>query len=130
MDALQLPSRVLVVDDERIVADSLALILQRRGFDSRAVYSGEDAAELAITWKPYVVITDVVMGPMDGVALAIYLAQALPACKVLLISGNMATERLIDEAQKLGHEFPIFAKPVHPNDIFEFLSSSGAIGTA
>lgn len=60
------PTRVLVVDDDRIVADSLSLILRGRGFDSRAAYSGEDAAEIAHLWEPDAVISDVMMGKMDG----------------------------------------------------------------
>jgi CheY-like chemotaxis protein len=122
--------RVLVIDDERIIADSIALILKGRGYDARPVYSGEDAAELAMTWKPDAVIADVVMGKMNGVALAIYLSQALPACKVLLISGNIATSGLLDESKKLGHDFPILAKPFPPESVFEFLSQSGAVGSA
>jgi DNA-binding NtrC family response regulator len=124
------PIRVLVVDDEHVVADSLARILRERGFDSRAAYSGEDAAELALAWQPDAVITDVIMGKMDGVALAIYLAQTLPSCRVLLISGNTATERLIDESKKGGHDFPILAKPFRPESIFDFFSQSGAVGSA
>jgi CheY-like chemotaxis protein len=126
----QTSARVLVVDDEHVIADSIALILRGRGFDSRAVYSGEDAAELALTWKPDAVISDVVMGKMDGVSLAIYLAQALPSCKVLLTSGNNATSQLLDESKKLGHDFPILAKPFRPECVFEFLSQSGTVGSA
>ncbi|HEV2323861.1 MAG TPA: response regulator [Terracidiphilus sp.] len=122
--------RVLVVDDEHVVADSLALILKARGFEARAIYSGEDAAELALTWKPDAVISDVVMGKMDGVALAIYLARTLPSCKVLLISGNIATEQLINESKKQGHDFPILAKPFRPESIFEFFGLTGLVGNA
>jgi CheY-like chemotaxis protein len=125
----QTSARVLIVDDEHVIADSIALILRGRGFDSRPVYSGEDAAELALTWKPDAVISDVVMGKMDGVALAIFLAQALPSCKVLLISGNNATSELLDESKKLGHDFPILAKPFRPECVFEFLRQSGAVGS-
>jgi DNA-binding NtrC family response regulator len=124
----RVPRRVLVVDDERVIADSLAMILRGRGFETRAAYSGEEAAELALLWNPDAVISDVVMGTMDGVALAIYLAQALPSCRVLLISGNPATEQLMDESKRIGHEFPLLAKPCHPDGIFEFLAASGAIG--
>jgi CheY-like chemotaxis protein len=130
MSTGQTQIRVLVVDDERFIADSLALILRGRGFDARAAYSGEDAAELAITWMPHAVITDVMMGKMDGVALAIYLAQALPACKVLLMSGNIATAQLLDESKQLGHDFPILAKPFHPESLFKFLGPLGAAGSA
>ena len=119
-----------MVDDERVVADSLALILRGRGFEARAVYAGEDAAELALAWKPHAVISDVVMGKMDGVALAIYLAHTLPSCKVLLISGNTATERLMNESKQLGHDFPILAKPFPPESIFEFFGLSGIAGNA
>ncbi len=120
------PVRVLVADDERVVADSLAAILRGRGFACRAVYSGEDAAALAVTWKPDAIISDVVMGPMDGIALAIYLSQALPTCKVLLMSGNVATGPLLQQSKELGHDFPIVAKPFHPDRIFEFLGPLSA----
>lgn len=130
MQVQQAPIRVLVVDDETVVADSLALILRGRGFDSRAVYSGEEAAETALSWLPDVVISDVIMGEMDGVALGIYLAQALPACQVVLMSGNTATEPLINESRKTGHDFTLLAKPFHPQNILELLASTTAVGNA
>ena len=118
------PIRILVVDDDRPVADSLALIVRGRGFDSRAVYSGEEAAEVALAWQPNVVLTDVVMGKMDGVTLAIYLAQALPACKVLLMSGNLSTANLLRESAQQGYDFPILAKPFHPQSLLDLLGPS------
>lgn len=124
------PIRVLVVDDEHIIADSFALILRGQGFDARAVYSGEEAAEVAHLWPPDAVITDVIMGRMDGVALAIYLAQTLPSCKVLLMSGNAATQDLVDASRKLGHDFPILAKPFHPQSLLDFLALLSAAGSA
>lgn len=125
MHSEQSSTRILVVDDERMIADSLALILRGRGFACRTAYSGEDAAELALTWKPHVVVTDVVMGVMSGIDLAIYLSQSLPSCKVLLISGNHATEKILKESRILGHDFPILAKPFHPDRVFEFLAGAG-----
>lgn len=116
-----MPSRVLVVDDEPLVADSLVLILGARGFDTRAVYSGEDAAELAVSWKPDAVISDVVMGTMNGIDLAIYVGQVLPSCKVILMSGNLITGDLMTASEKLGHHFTILAKPFMPETLLEFL---------
>ena len=124
MPSDQAPIRVLVVDDDHLVADSLALIVRGRGFESRAVYSGEDAVDVALTWKPDAVIADVIMGKLDGVALATYLAQVLPSCKVLLISGNLDAAEMMNESNDPGHIFPLLAKPVHPDHIFEFLGSS------
>ena len=130
MPGVRAISRVLVVDDEHLVADTLVLILKGRGFDARAVYSGEEAAELSLTWAPDAVISDVVMGPMDGASLAIYLSQALPDCKVLLMSGNPDTIDLLNSAKNQGHDFPILAKPTPPNEILEFLGPSTVVGEA
>ncbi len=44
--------RVLVTDDERVIADTLALILNKSGFEATAVYSGEEAIETAKTLSP------------------------------------------------------------------------------
>lgn len=124
------PIRVLVVDDDHLVADSLALIVRGRGFESRAAYSGEEAAEIAISWRPDAVITDVIMGKLDGVALAAYLAQVLPSCKVLLISGNFDAAEMMNGSTDSHLTFPLLAKPVHPDHIFEFLGSSSPEASA
>lgn len=124
------PIRVLVVDDDQIIADSLALIVRGRGFEARAVYSGEDAADVALTWKPDAVISDAIMGKVDGVALAAYLAQILPSCKVLLISGNLDAAQLLNDSKEFGPAFPLLAKPVHPDSIFEFLGPSSSEASA
>ena len=113
--------RVLVVDDDRTIADTLVMILQKKEFDVRVAYSGEEAAQAALTFKPDAMIADVIMGPMDGVALAVYLAQSLPACKVLLVSGHMAAAQLLEESRTRGYDFELLAKPVHPDRILEFL---------
>ena len=48
--------KVLVVDDERVIADTLAMILNQSGFQARAVYSGEAALETASTYEPDMLI--------------------------------------------------------------------------
>jgi CheY-like chemotaxis protein len=124
------PVRVLVVDDERMVAESLARILRGRGFESRAAYSAEEAVILLPAWRPHAVITDVIMGKMDGVSLAMHLSQALPSCRVLLMSGNNLTTDLLNQSELLGYQFPILAKPFHPDRVFEFLIGRNALPTA
>jgi two-component system OmpR family response regulator len=84
-------SKILVVDDEPIIADTLAAILNHAGFTSTAVYSGTDAVRKAIRLKPEVVICDVIMPDMTGIAASIEIQKALPACKILLFSGQFAT---------------------------------------
>ena len=109
--------RVLVVDDERVIADTLAIILNQAGFDAAAVYTGTDAVERARSEKPDLVISDVIMPDMNGIEAAIRIRQILPGCKILLFSGQAATADLLEKARLQGHEFEILAKPVHPQDL-------------
>ena len=109
--------KVLVVDDERVIADTLAIILNQAGFDAAAVYTGTDAVEHARKGKPDLVISDVIMPDMNGIEAAIRIRQMLPGCKILLFSGQAATADLLEKARLQGHEFEILAKPVHPQDL-------------
>jgi CheY-like chemotaxis protein len=108
---------VLVVDDEHVIADTLAIILGQNGYDASAAYTGEEAVEKAKTVKPDLIISDVIMKDMNGIEAAIQIRKLLPACKILLFSGQAATADLLDNARQQGHEFEILAKPVHPADL-------------
>lgn len=109
--------RVLVVDDERVIADTLSIILNKNGFDASAVYSGTAAVNRAQELQPELVISDVIMDDMNGIEAAIRIRELLPRCKILLFSGQAATADLLEKARKEGHEFEILAKPVHPQDL-------------
>ena len=109
--------KVLVADDEHTIADTLAVILTKEGFETRAVYSGEAAVEMAEHFRPNMLITDVVMGGISGVDAAIKIDAMLPDCKILLFSGQATTVDLLEKARTQGHEFEIIAKPVHPGDL-------------
>jgi CheY-like chemotaxis protein len=109
--------KVLVVDDEQVIADTLAKILDLNGYDASAVYTGTAAVESARTLQPDLVISDVIMPDMNGIEAAISIRGFLPSCKILLFSGQAATADLLENARAQGHEFEILAKPVHPSDL-------------
>jgi CheY-like chemotaxis protein len=109
--------KVLVVDDERVIADTLAIILNQHGYDASAVYTGTAAVEKARMTTPDLIISDVIMPDMNGIEAAIRIREFLPACKILLFSGQAATADLLESARAQGHEFEILAKPVHPQDL-------------
>jgi CheY-like chemotaxis protein len=109
--------KVLVADDERVIADTLAMILNQSGFNARAVYSGENALELASTFEPDMLISDVIMDDLNGIDAAIRIRALLPRIKILLFSGQAATADLLEKARDQGYEFEILAKPVHPQDL-------------
>ncbi len=113
--------KVLVVDDERVIADTLAMILNQSGFDARAVYSGEKALEFAPSFEPDMLISDVIMADLNGIDAAIRIRSLLPGIKILLFSGQAATADLLEKARARGYEFEILAKPVHPQDLLSKL---------
>jgi CheY-like chemotaxis protein len=116
---------VLVVDDEKVIADTLSVILRRSGYTVMTAYNGEHAMELAELAGPDLLLSDVMMGPgMDGTELAVALVEACPGCKVLLFSGHAATRDLLDRARDAGHDFTLLNKPLHPADLLARLSES------
>jgi len=116
-------TRVLVVDNERIIADTLALILRQNGFDASVAYSGEEAVQRALTLRPDVVLSDIIMGELNGLEASILISEAVPDCKILLFSGQPATADLLRQARSRGHAFEVLAKPVHPTVILEQISA-------
>jgi CheY-like chemotaxis protein len=113
--------KVLVADDERVIADTLAMILNQSGFEARAVYSAEKALEQAATFAPDMLISDVIMADLNGIDAAIQFRVMLPKIKILLFSGQAATADLLEKARTKGYEFEILAKPVHPQDLLNKL---------
>jgi CheY-like chemotaxis protein len=106
--------RVLVVDDEPTIADTLVEILNGEGFHAIAASTGDSALMSAREFEPDIVISDVVMPGLSGVELGIRIRQMFPRCRVILFSGQTATVDLLREARNRGHEFEIVAKPIKP----------------
>jgi len=113
---------VLIVDDEKVIADTLSIILSNSGFSTMTAYDGITALELARAVTPDLLITDVVMPGMTGVELAIIVKQTIPGCKVLLFSGQAATVDLLEKARHDGHDFTTLTKPIHPTDMLRRIS--------
>jgi CheY-like chemotaxis protein len=113
---------VLVVDDEKVIADTLSIILRQSGFSAITAYDGPTALQLANKFNPDLLISDVMMPGMTGIELAITMTQIMPRCKVLLFSGQAATVDLLEEARSLGHDFTTLTKPVHPTDMLRRIS--------
>ena len=106
--------RILVIDDEKLIAHSLRDILSRAGFDTVCALSGAEAIELAEEICPDIVISDVIMPDLDGVQTAIRIQRACPTARILLFSGQSATSDLLQRARAEGHTFDLLPKPIHP----------------
>jgi DNA-binding NtrC family response regulator len=109
--------KILIVEDEAAIADTLAIILSTRGYQVQVAYAAEKAIEIIAVWQPNLAVVDVMLPQMNGIDFSIILKDNYPACRVLLFSGQPDAGALIQEALKKGHEFPILAKPVHPDQM-------------
>ncbi|HEY2466868.1 MAG TPA: response regulator [Terracidiphilus sp.] len=108
---------VMVVDDESVIADTLAEILSRSGYNGIAVYDGDSALETALLTPPEMLITDVVLPGFTGIELAIKVRRIFPECKIILFSGQASTADLLASARADGHHFTLLNKPLHPQDL-------------
>lgn len=114
-------ANVFVVDDEELIADTLALILRREGFDAEPFFCSSDALAAAERRPPDLLISDVVMPGLSGVELAIRIRKQYPGCAVLLFSGQAGVADLLKQAQAQGYNFMLLSKPVHPTEILEVI---------
>ena len=79
--------RVLVVDDNRDAADSLAMLLQFEGRETQCAYSGEDALQAVARFEPQLVLLDIGLPGLDGYEVARRLKTESPKLRVIALSG-------------------------------------------
>jgi CheY-like chemotaxis protein len=118
---------ILVVDDERTIADTLGMILQGRGYGVAVAYDGREGLEQFDRVRPDLVLSDVVMPGMDGVAMAIEIRRR-GGCPILLFSGQAVTSDLLERARQHGQQFELLMKPIHPTELLERIALCIGVG--
>jgi CheY-like chemotaxis protein len=106
--------RIFVVDDEPVIASTLAAILKLHGYATTSFTSPLEALAAARISAPDLLITDAMMPGISGIELAIQIKAQCPECKILLSSGQAATYDLLQDARRRGHNFQLLDKPVPP----------------
>jgi CheY-like chemotaxis protein len=114
---------ILVVDDNKVIADTTSAILNRFGFCATTAYDGVTALRLAAETSPDILLSDVIMPVLNGVELAICVRKILPETAILLFSSQAATEDLLEDAEQEGYSFEIVGKPIHPEELIRRLNS-------
>ncbi len=110
---------VLVVDDEPLIGETLAIILNGNGLATMTAHNAIEGLELAALIPPELLIADLAMPGMNGLDMAIEISRATPDCKVILFSGHASISDMYTKMLKLGHDFLWLVKPVHPADLLE-----------
>jgi CheY-like chemotaxis protein len=121
--------RVLVVDDERLVADTLTLVFGKGGFDAKAAYSANDAMEHARVFQPDLLLCDITMPGKDGIQLVSEINRELPKCRILFLTGFYSNlSKVRQEASRLSRQVGILTKPCQPDDLLR--EAAAALATA
>jgi DNA-binding NtrC family response regulator len=109
--------RVLLVDDEVAFANNLLKLLSKRGYDVVVVYDGADAVTRVGEKEFDVIILDMKMPGMDGIATLKEIKKKVPAVEVVILTGHGSIESGI-EGMQLG-AFDFLMKPVSIDDLQE-----------
>src|SRR5438309_10958734 len=84
------PVRVLVVDDESTLTELLSMALRYEGWDVRGAGDGHAAVEIARVFEPDVVVLDIMLPDMDGLAVLRQLRTYVPDVPVLFLTAKDA----------------------------------------
>ena len=110
--------RVLIVDDDRLVADTLSLIFAKSGFDSRVAYSADEALHCSREFSPDLLLCDVTMPGRDGLALVCDVTRELPSCRIIVLTAFYSNLKHVRErASKLARPVGILTKPCQPSEL-------------
>ncbi len=119
--------RVLVVDDCRNAADSLAMMVTLWGYDAEACYGGLAALAVAGTYRPHVVVLDVGMPGTDGFQVALGLRE-MPGLAATLIIGITAHDHDERHANARNAGFDqCLAKPVSTERLRELIAGAAPL---
>lgn len=114
-------SKILVVDDEQPIAETMRDIFASVGYQALCAYSGHEALAHAADFCPDVLVSDVMMPGMNGFEVALEVKEICPECRLILFSGQVAS-RLVAEGftetfAELGYHYELLAKPLHPTEL-------------
>src|ERR1700733_10760936 len=88
--------RVLVVDDDHLVADTLRMIFVVNGFESEACYSAADALHKARSFDPELLLCDVTMPGENGLQLAAAISREIPKCQMIMLTAYLSNAASVE----------------------------------
>lgn len=116
--------RIIVIDDQHLIANTLAQILNQCGYDAAPFYSGEEALQQVSRSEPDVVLSDVRMHKLDGIQTALRIRILHPNCRVILFSASAISDEEQARIDDCGFEF--LRRPLHPKDVLNHLRGKPA----
>jgi CheY-like chemotaxis protein len=117
--------KILAVHNERVVADTLTVILKHHGYDCIPAYYGDDAVSIARQIRPQVILIDVVMPGMKGTDAAMLILNEQPECKIIFFATSTGADALCQEVKRNGYDVEIMVGLPKPQDLLKKLCDLG-----
>jgi two-component system response regulator AtoC len=114
--------RILIVDDDEALRESLSLVLASEGFDLVSAASGEEALEKVEETPVDVILCDLRMPGIDGFELMPQLARRLPGAPIILMSAHGTSDLAIEAMRRGAYDY--LAKPFQPSEVLLTLRKS------
>lgn len=109
--------RVLIVDDELLVAETLRWVFEKNGFATCAVNSADAALQRVKSFVPDLVLCDLQMPEKDGGVLIAEIGRLLPGCPILVLTGTAGGELLVQDLTEAGRRISMLRKPCPPLEL-------------
>lgn len=120
--------KVLVVDDDHLVADTLQMLFSAHGFESEACYSAEEALRRAKTFAPALMLCDVSMPGQNGLQLAAAVHREMPECQMIMLTAYLSNAATVElQALRLKRSLPLLCKPCPPELLLKTVEETLAV---
>jgi len=115
--------KILVIDDDEMVRDSLATVLRDRGYDVFTAPDGYRAMAVFASARPDMILTDILMPEQEGIETIRRIRLENPEIKIIAMSGGgrIIGVDVLDLAKKLGAD-DVLAKPFDPEHLLRRIS--------
>src|SRR5215210_746467 len=111
--------RVLAIDDEPAMTEWLKMVIEAEGYEVRTALIGTRGEEIFKQWRPDVVVTDLMLPDLDGIALLRRLKEIDPWPEIIVISGQGTITRAVEAGQ--AGAFYFLEKPVSQDGLMDML---------
>jgi DNA-binding NtrC family response regulator len=119
---VKIPTKILVVDDEKDFVEMLSLRLQEGGEKVECAYNGKECLAVLEKNDIDVVLLDIKMPGMDGIETLKVIKKKFPITEVIMLTGHGTTETAV-EGMKLG-AFDYLLKPSDFNELYQKLRAA------
>lgn len=116
-------ARVLIIEDDRDAAEFLKLLVEPRGYLVRTAATGQEARDSLTTWRPELVLMDMMLPDAQGLDLLRHFRETSPETQIIMVTGYGSVPKAV-EAMEAG-AFSFIEKPVDVGILMAMLEKAG-----